>query len=699
MTRRLSILSLLCGVATMAFAQTDAPPERTSPTAPDELPPLPTETPRPRGTLRLQIVGNTAYTEAQLRTAIARQIQAIEDYGLDPANSYDAAFFLDSFYRKNGYSQVETTDRITGPWQLLLTVQEGPLTRVGPITITGGKAYDVPTISKYLLGPTRERFPRIREELQLPYVQADVQSGVDLVRRLYAAEGYLDAVVDDPSITLNTDETVASIDLHIKEGIQYTFGPITITGPLVIPRETIMGLIAQDTQNIYTDGRLAAAQRRIEDYLKAQGYFNAEVIADSNISAAPGGKVPVSFKLEPGLKYVFDGVEVQGNAGVKTSFIQKRLANLHGQTYSPRAVDRQFRTLVGTGLFRTVRINPEPIPGTNQLRVDVTVEEAKPKEFGIGLGYATFDGGIINLNYTDRNLFGNGRPLTLELEANQRGYSGEINYTDPWFLDTDYKLKLRLYAQQRVLKGYSKNEIGFMPSIGRQITDHWETYAFVLLKYVSLYDVEIEPQSLVGQENYSTASVGLTQTLDYRNNAALPTKGYILTGTVDFAPDGISEISFIRAVGRFSFYQPVTAKSYLSFGARAGIISSLSGQELPIDERFFNGGANTVRSFSELTLGPKDDAGYPLGGQAFTVFNIEYTFPLVGDLYGAVFWDAGNVITNASNFGLENMRYAIGAGLRYNLPIGAIRFDYGLNPDPKDGEAQGAFHFAIGVAF
>jgi len=698
MRRRLPIISLLFSAA-LALAQTDAPPERASALAPDELPPLPTETPRPRGTLTLQIAGNSAFPEARLRTAIARQIQAIEEYGLDPANSYDAAFFVDSFYRQNGYSQVDTVDKITGPWQLLLTINEGPLTLLGPINVTGSKAYDVETISKYLLGPTRERFPRIREEIRLPYVAADVENGVGLVRRLYASEGYLDAVVDDPVIDFNAEQTVATISLSIKEGIQYTFGPIQILGPLVIPRDTIMGLIAQDTQNIYTDGRLAAAQRRIEDYLKAQGYFNATVVADSDITNAPGGKVPATFKLEPGLKYVFDGVDVQGNSGVRSTFIQKRLAGLHGQTYSPKAVDRQFRTLVGTGLFRSVRINPEPIPGTNQLRVDVVVEEAKPKEFGIGLGYATFDGGIINLSYTDRNLFGNGRPITIELEATQRGYSGEINYSDPWFLDTDFKLKLRLYAQQRVLKGYSKNEIGFMPSIGRQITDHWEAFAFILHKYVSLYDVDIEPMSLVGKEKYSTSSIGMTQTLDYRNNAVLPTKGYILTGTVDFAPEGISDVSFIRAVGRFSFYQPVTAKSYLSFGARAGIISSLSGQELPIDERFFNGGANTVRSFSELTLGPKDDAGYPLGGQAFTVFNIEYTFPLVGDLYGAVFWDAGNVITNASNFGLENMRYAIGAGLRYNLPIGAIRFDYGLNPDPKDGEAQGAFHFAIGVAF
>ena len=106
-----------------------------------------------------------------------------------------------------------------------------------------------------------------------------------------------------------------------------------------------------------------------------------------------------------------------------------------------------------------------------------------------------------------------------------------------------------------------------------------------------------------------------------------------------------------------------------------------------------------MRSFSELTLGPKDDVGYPLGGECFTVFNVEYTFPIWGDVYGALFLDAGNVVQNAANFGVEDMRYGVGGGLRYNLPIGAIRFDYGLNPSPRQGEAQGAFHFAIGAAF
>ena len=333
------------------------------------------------------------------------------------------------------------------------------------------------------------------------------------------------------------------------------------------------------------------------------------------------------------------------------------------------------------------------------MRLDVSVEEARSKELGLGLGYGSFYGLIVDVNYTDRNLFGTGRRLSLTPEWNQRGFSGEVIYTDPWFLDTDYRLKLRLYALTSTLKGYTKTEVGFSPSVSRQITDHWEVSAFALGKYVALTEILISPSSLVGPEDYSVAGIGVSQTLDYRNNKALPTKGFIFDASLDFAPNGIGAITFVRGRVRFSYYVPVTAKSSLALGVRAGLISPLSSQELPIDERFFNGGATTVRSFSELTLGPRDDAGYPLGGESFTVFNIEYTFPIWGDVYGALFLDAGNVVQNAANFGVEDMRYAIGGGLRYNLPIGAIRFDYGLNPSPKPGEAQGAFHFAIGVAF
>ena len=120
---------------------------------------------------------------------------------------------------------------------------------------------------------------------------------------------------------------------------------------------------------------------------------------------------------------------------------------------------------------------------------------------------------------------------------------------------------------------------------------------------------------------------------------------------------------------------------------------------IPIDERFFNGGADTVRSFGERELGPHDNHGHPVGGEFFTVFNVEYTFPIFGELQGAVFTDAGNLLPTSEDIGLNDMRYAVGAGLRYKLPVGPIRLDYGVNPDPRPFEDFGAFHFSFGFAF
>jgi len=408
--------------------------------------------------------------------------------------------------------------------------------------------------------------------------------------------------------------------------------------------------------------------------------------------------VPVQFVVAPGQIFRFDGVSVEGNEGVKTAFIEKRMSRLSGKVYDPALVDKSFRTLIRTGLFRNLRITPEAAAG-GQVRLLVSVEESKSKEFGLGLGYATFYGGIVSASYGNLNLLGTGRPLRIEVEANQRGFTGEVLYTDPWLFDTDYELRLRLYGVSETLKGYAKNEIGFQPSISRLLTEAWQVSGFAIGKNVLINNVDIRPTSLVGLENYSVFSIGISQTLDFRNNPVLPTKGVLFSTSFDVAPNGVGEVAFARGSANFSWYIPVTAKSTLALGARAGVISPLNSGEIPIAERFFSGGATTVRSFSELTLGPRDRGGYPLGGQARTVFNAEYTFPIYGDLYGAVFVDAGNVIADASDFGIEEMRYAIGGGLRYNLPIGAVRFDYGLNPFPRQGEAQGAFHFAIGVAF
>src|ERR1700704_5397590 len=153
--RLLPALALALVCVTRAPAQTDPHLQDRQLPPPESLQAPKALTPEKRGKLQLDFAGTSAFSQRQLREGLARQIQTIENYGLDDANTYDTVFFLESFYRKHGYSQADVTSKVLGPWRLLLTVEEGPLTRVGAITIIGNQAYDTATLTSYLLGPTR----------------------------------------------------------------------------------------------------------------------------------------------------------------------------------------------------------------------------------------------------------------------------------------------------------------------------------------------------------------------------------------------------------------------------------------------------------------------------------------------------------------------------------------------------------------
>jgi outer membrane protein assembly factor BamA len=192
--------------------------------------------------------------------------------------------------------------------------------------------------------------------------------------------------------------------------------------------------------------------------------------------------------------------------------------------------------------------------------------------------------------------------------------------------------------------------------------------------------------------------------VDTQDSPVVPSRGLILGQTFELAANAIgSEIELLRTTARASYFIPI-GRTLLEVGARAGLVRPLEESTsdinaIPIDERFFNGGSTSVRSFGERDLGPHDHRGHPLGGEFYTIFNVEHTFPLYGELQGAVFFDAGNLLPDADNPDFSDMRYGIGAGLRYKLPIGPIRLDYGVNPDPREHEDFGAFHFSFGFAF
>jgi len=678
---------------------------------------------RAQHTSVIEFRSEQAFDEKTLRSKLKEEITTIDDYGLSPARADDLAFFLEVFYRKHGYAKVNVHYTIESQNRLRLDITEGPLMTLGKVTFDGNAKEPADKLFEYAVGPTRERYSKLQKNL--PFVAADMEEGANLVHRLYVAEGFLNAVVDPPRYVFHDQSNLVDAIIPIHEGQQYFFGSVSFTGRTVYDAETLRGQMLDLLRQPYTDARIADIPRRLQAFFKSRGYYDVKVEATGAPDEAVNGRVPVQIAIAAGPVYHFDGARVTGLNRLHPSYVIKRFNKLSGKTYSPDVLDERFRTLMRTGLFNLLQIKPVPVDG-NLLRLDISAEEAKSKEFGFSVGYGTYEGGIIGVQFRDRDLFGYGRPLTTSVEVSQRGYKGEILYEDPFFFDTDFAFKARLAAFTFDFDGYSKFELGGRLELTRKITKYDEAGLIIAVRHVKITDATIRP-ILLGDQSYLVNTLGFTNTLDMRESPYVAPRGFLINNTLDLASSAFgSDIEFIRSTIRLGYYLPFGPKpltpgvvedkpgtpfqrwfqqSSIAFGARAGIIHSLtvSGPEeataIPIDERFFNGGATTVRSFAERDLGPHDRKGNPIGGEFLTVFNIEYTFPIFGELQGALFTDAGNLLPTSEEPGLDDMRYAVGGGLRYKLPIGPVRLDYGVNPDPHEDEDFGAFHFSFGFAF
>src|SRR4029450_191946 len=176
----------------------------------------------------IEFRGEQAFKEKDLRTALKEQITTIEDFGLSPARADDLAFFLEVFYRKHGYADVNVHYVIESQDRLRLDITEGPRLILGTVIFDGNAREAADKLFEYMVGPTRERYSKL--EKKLPFVAADVQEGANLVRRLYVAEGFLDVVVDPPRYTFHRETNQTDVVLPIHEGRQYFFGSVSFSG-------------------------------------------------------------------------------------------------------------------------------------------------------------------------------------------------------------------------------------------------------------------------------------------------------------------------------------------------------------------------------------------------------------------------------------------------------------------------------------
>jgi len=346
----------------------------------------------------------------------------------------------------------------------------------------------------------------------------------------------------------------------------------------------------------------------------------------------------------------------------------------------------------------------------------VSVNEMNTGNFSIGAGYSSIDSilGFVEITQGNFDLFnppwfqGGGQKLRLRAQFGARREDYEATFIEPWFLAQKLQLSVDLY--HRDLRFVSLNDLynlrrtgarlGLSRALGSDFLIGGVSYT---IENVSIYDVATNASPAIQQEAGSrlVSKVGASIAYDTRNSTLLPNKGQRteLRAEVAGGPLGGDTDFYKFELGSAWYFRGIATNHVLTLGARAGVVERYGDSpRVPLFDRWFLGGIDSLRGYRYRQVGPRDNTGEPLGGDTYWFASAEYTIPIIDFLGFAVFYDIGMVYPDAYqwNFGHYNDNY--GFGIRLNIPrLGPLRLDYGIpiTSDPEN-RSSGRFQFSVG---
>jgi outer membrane protein assembly complex protein YaeT len=634
--------------------------------------------------------GGESFQPARLEEIVRAEIAGSGVSALDRAAIDDAAYALQLFYVASGFPFARVDYRVTGEDVVTgarFLIEEGVRTALEVIETTGNEAFDDET----LLALASQRDPDL-------FVQAEVEALATAIRDFYRDRGHARASVGEPRVEL--EGATASVELVVDEGPLFRLTELAfdgasedVAGVLAAIREERLEVVYTPYEGQTIRARLLEAHRRVGHADCAVG---VEVEADEET-----GAVRLAFRIEPGPVVTISAIRVEGNEETDEDLILSRVELEPGERYDTREVQRSFRRLYATGLFESVELELDGTEGAERLLV-VRVVELSSLEVYLEPGWGSYEGPRLRSGVVEKNLFGSGRRLTLETSVSPKDLSGELGLFDPWFLGRDLEAQASLSGSRREEPSFESSELGAGLSVRREWTERFSTTLGYRYTITRLKDVDV---SVSEPELFDDVDVGsLTGTVQYvdRDSFLVPRRGGSARLQLEWASEGLGgEIDYLGAALVASRAFSLHESTVLALAARTEVIVPTGATTvIPLQLRLFNGGENTVRSFEQSELGPKDAAGEPVGGEAMTVLNAELRQDLAGALGAVLFYDFGNLaLENEDYFHFDGFRSGVGLGLRYLLPIGPVRLDLGYNPAARDDEDDLVLHLAVGWPF
>lgn len=649
-----------------------------------------------------RVSGNRALSERELLAAAQRPITAWEKQGRRPADLADAAEAMRSALAEAGFAEAQVDFQAGEKAHFLVT--EGARVAVGRIEFSGARHLD------------RKVRQGLEQGLRPWYVAGLVESAAAHLEQEYRRIGFITARVSTPQLAWNADRSQVDVTFPVKEGLRYTIASETVEFTEKAPEGAEAALTALlDPPGTVYDLRLGArTAARLRSWLTSRGYTATTVAVTEQLDPTTGTAAPI-FRVSPGTLQRLGTLSLRfassdGRGRTSRRFALRRLAALKpGQPIDQSVVDGARAGLYSTGLFTGVRMIATPAgqPGLTDLEVELG--EAKTRRFDLSLGYGSYEQLRGGIEYVDDHLFGHGLRLHSGVNGSLKGWGAELGLAAPFSFGRGRTLGTDLSYREREEPSFSHREFtGTLDAAQRFRPDfddaRWEVRNQYEYKLAQDFDVAgaLGGSEIDGYYRSSTLSARLRRD-SRRPRAVDPQRGTLVQLSAGWNTKLLgSDVPYTELGGEWSGYLRLHRSLVASLRCGGTIRNPTDEQSLPIGERLFLGGEDSVRSFTRDQLGPADASGDPIGGLSRGVANAEVrwrpwrSWPNA-ELAG--FYDLGGI--GQRPWTLDSPPgQGVGGGMRYHTPVGPIRLDAAYNPGERfSANDVYAVHLAVGFAF
>jgi len=628
-------------------------------------------------------------------------------------------------YHDEGYMDVKVEVRKTeafGSLDIAFMIQEGQKVAVDNIRVEGNTVFTLKQI-KDMMATRESGWFKSR-----PFREDILDKDVELITDQYVAAGYLSAEVRR-TVTRTASGGRALITLKITEGRQTLTGNISFEGNAALTAKELAGALQMRSAAPYSERLLEEDRYRILSLYSARGYLYASVEAEkkSAFEGEPAGKdgkgrtadntpevMNIKYHITEDQRVSIGKVILRGNVATRDSVILRELDPRTGEPYNYEAMLKSQQRVYRYGYFSLAKFEPVH-PNEKESVKDMlfTVEERPAGAVEFGIGYGTLDRlrGFVEVSH--RNILGTARYARVRFEASDILERAAFTLQEPWFLG--YRnLESKFLLAWSDAKQINEQTRDIYYQTRKTTTSYGVEKTYDALKTSLTYQYEIVTNYNVQQAAELTpedsghvliSSLIPAVVWDLRDNPFNPTRGSVHGANLKEAMDLLgSKAAFSKVTVQTSWFFPVAERTTLALSARAGMAwPRKDTDEVPINERFYLGGGNTVRGYSQDSIGPPSDvpatsSKVPTGGDGMVQLNAEMRLN-TAESGGLVFFtDAGNVWVQQA-IHLNDLRASYGMGIRYNTPVGPLRVDYGQKINRQSGESPGQFHISIGHAF